>query len=73
MTRQDILDQIKSIRRVIPEGGFGDNETAHIRERQLWEQTLRAIAIGDLQGITPAEAADTCLQSLSISFTRWFA
>lgn len=68
LTPDAIRDRLAEIKAI-----SGDPEAAHVREDQLREDVLRAIATGEVRRKDAAEMARLALTTDDISFDRWYA
>ena len=64
MTIEEIKRRVKEIKQL----SWG-NERAHVKEKELWEDVLKAIAD---KSENPHELAKEALKTSKISFTRWY-
>lgn len=65
MNRKDVALRLKKIHDM-----RGDDEMAHMEEKALWEDVLRAIAEGS---DCAQDLARLALLTERISFSRWYA
>lgn len=65
ITMQQVEESIAYIKSIV-----NDPEEAHVREDELWERVLRAIANGSPDSVMLATLA---LTTQSINFPRWCA
>lgn len=70
MTVADVEKRLEEIREV---ADGCDAEVAHIREKELWQAVLKAIAAGEIPADQVQAVAAKAIESDSIEFSRWYA
>jgi hypothetical protein len=68
MNLEDIHEALELIK---TEANGGDDERAHVLEKELWFEVLKHIA--EDRGADLADFAREALKSKEIEFSRWFA